>query len=80
MEAEIERSDCREMVRDITHAVLPTRQTVLGMGARSLNPLSAGGGEARPQQQHHELAEAEDDAPPYLKGSRLANVDEMSTS
>jgi len=32
MEAEIERADCREMVRDITHAVLPTRQTVMGRG------------------------------------------------
>ena len=26
MEAEVERADCREMVRDITHAFLPTRQ------------------------------------------------------
>ena len=32
MEAEIDRADCREMVRDITHAILPTRQTVLARG------------------------------------------------
>ena len=37
MEAEIERTDCREMVRDITHAVLPARPgsaaVRLGLGA-----------------------------------------------
>ena len=33
MEAEIDRSDCQQMVRDITHAVLPTRATFQGRGA-----------------------------------------------
>ena len=37
MEAEVERTDCREMVRDITHAVLPSRPgsaaVRLGLGA-----------------------------------------------
>ena len=32
MEAEIERADCREMVRDITFASLPTRKTFIGRG------------------------------------------------
>ena len=30
MEAEVDRADCREMVRDITHAVLPTRKAMGG--------------------------------------------------
>ena len=32
MEAEIERADCRDMVRDITFASLPTRKTFIGRG------------------------------------------------
>eukprot|EP00966_Prymnesium_polylepis_P225228 5209581-Prymnesium_polylepis.1 len=34
MEAEIERADCREMVRDVTHAFLPTRGALNGGDAR----------------------------------------------
>ena len=36
MEAEIERADCREMVRDITFASLPTRKTFIGRGVPSV--------------------------------------------
>ena len=41
MEAEVERADCRDMVRDITHAVLPTRASMKGgLGAVSLGPAA----------------------------------------
>ena len=40
MEAEIERADCREMVRDITHAVLPTRATMQHPGLSLERPNS----------------------------------------
>ena len=49
MEAEIDRPDCRDMVRDITHAVLPTRASMRhGLGAVSLGrPASIGEDEDR---------------------------------
>ena len=90
MEAEIDRADCKEMVRDITHAVLPTRQTVLGMGGRGM-PASLAGLELRYQQQQAqdpeedpvpgEVAAALDQRGFQMKpSSRLANVDEFSSS
>ena len=46
MEMEVERADCRDMVRDITHAVLPTRASMQhGLGAVSLGRPAAIGEE-----------------------------------
>ena len=40
MQAEVERADCREMVRDVTHAVLPTRGAAAsGLARPSADPL-----------------------------------------
>ena len=68
MEAEVERADCAVMVRDITHAVLPTRASFQGRGAVPVQNRPSAIGEDDEQQPDWAT---ETTAPP-LRSLRLA--------